>query len=1011
MIQQPNNVPTSAAYTSARHRRRPRSALVRVAKTTLIVFWTLALALHQGVGAQSGVRQTTTFEVQSGEPPEPQSLRVLVQGQANPVVDIQPLAQSEVVIWVDLPLSTPEGLGASLSALAERADQLLALGPLHIVVADRTVETVLEPGGNARDVAFFLRRIAQQRARDAGTLLERRHELLQTLERETWQVDALTLLAEENEILTWQQDLLRAAFADRSPGRRGVLFMLRDGYDTDPLDLLRELKEPDPRFERRADFGAASGHRDLARTLSVQGWVTVPLRLGEVSGNEGEKDPLPGSQATLEDFSRAGGSRVVTNAAELDQELETLSRAYRVTWQSAQTIAEPTPIDLQATQPSGALADLRWRRWTTSVAPAGIARHRAQQIIDGFVASSGGTLADQRGDLDIEGVLLLGALGEEATLDAALDLASVPGLSAGAGMLVDATRFRLTLLTRGFDTGAKSHQTRGEGGIRATTGRWFHQTRFPVPADLDRAALVVEDLVTGAWGAVPVEVSTRPLARSGGVQRPPPPAGQPSDRLAVNNRSGSGDPGGPGASPDPSAKPAAGTTRPLGPAGLIELVPPRGDQLRGKVRFKVLLATAGVAAVRFELDGREVAIDERSPFGAEIDLGPSVAPHVVRAVAMSGGGLEMASDSYELNRPRQRTGVRITRLEQQPDGSIDTSAELTLEEGTRLDRVEFYRNQQLVLTLTQPPFRARLPATGAIGSDFVRVAAWLDDGAMLEDARLVGEDVASERIDVNLVQVFVVATDREGNPIDGLDASDFELKRGRATQEIERFSVADEVPLVLGLVVDTSGSMMPIMSDTQRAAARFISETLTDIDKGFLVDFDDRARLAHPVTGRLIDLVQALGGLEPDGNTALYDAIVFSLLQFEDAPGRRALVLLSDGDDYRSRFGWKRTWQNAKESTVPIYVIGLGGLDPERASFRKDDLEVIAKDSGGRVFYVESMDEVRAAYDIIGKELRSQYVLGFTTDGTLDGGALSRISVKSKKSGVKIRAVVGQSGQ
>ena len=260
----------------------------------------------------------------------------------------------------------------------------------------------------------------------------------------------------------------------------------------------------------------------------------------------------------------------------------------------------------------------------------------------------------------------------------------------------------------------------------------------------------------------------------------------------------------------------------------------------------------------------------------------------------------------------------------------------------------------------------------------------------------------------SLVEIYAVVTDKGGQPVRGLDLTDFSVKQGRSPISIERFAIAEQVPLVLGLAVDTSESMWAIMPDTRKAAARFLGDVVTSIDQAFVVDFDNRPRLAHDTTGRVFDLISSLTRLQASGATALYDSILFSILQFDPGLGRKAIVLLSDGDDYNSHFSFKRVQRAAAHSGIPIYFIALGGFDSGRPSFRKDDLEVIAEDSGGHVFYVNDMEQVIEAYRQIGDELRSQYVLAYSTERLLTEEEISRITVEVAGKGLRVRAVVGR---
>ena len=196
------------------------------------------------------------------------------------------------------------------------------------------------------------------------------------------------------------------------------------------------------------------------------------------------------------------------------------------------------------------------------------------------------------------------------------------------------------------------------------------------------------------------------------------------------------------------------------------------------------------------------------------------------------------------------------------------------------------------------------------------------------------------------------------------------------------------------------------MHDTRRAAAKFIGQTILPSDQAFVVDFDEQPRLLHDVSGDVVSLMRGLNRLEAAGKTAMYDAIVFSLLQFENRAGRRALVVLSDGDDIDSRFGPKQCIEMARDAGVPVYVIGLGSLDTLRRSLPKRELRQITRETGGNLFFVDTFEQLAEAYAQINAELRSQYSLGFYTEADLTDEQKREVEVRVE-GGYEARTVVG----
>ncbi len=599
------------------------------------------------------------------------------------------------------------------------------------------------------------------------------------------------------------------------------------------------------------------------------------------------------------------------------------------------------------------------------------------------------------------------------------DLASrLSGASAGPAATGGTGSRLLVLVADGFDLDPTAFYLRGTAAAAGSAGAVGAAHRQ-----------LADRLVAGGWRVVALALGepalglaapTAPLAElaaaTGGavVTRPDglaaalaapgavavavvPPAAPPP-----------GAAGGPGAT-SPTALPtqSAAARQPT----TILLLPPRGSRggelVTGKTRFQTLTVDPAVARAVFYLDGTEAATDDREPFAATLDLGPTARPHTVRVVAYSAGGRLLGEHSLTLNQAAGTFRVAITHLAPVAGGKLEVAADVEVPADAALDRVEVYRNETLAARLARPPFRAAVDPPGAGGQDYVRVVAVLADGRTLDDARLLDEAGIGERVNVNLVELFVIASDKEGDPVRDLGRDDFTVRMGGEERPIERFQLADEVPLLLGVLIDTSESMWVLMPDTKQAASKFLADTLGDRDRAFLVDFSDQPHLAQAPTGDLLELLRSFGTLAAHGATALYDSIVFSLFQFEDVPGRRALVLLTDGQDYGSRFGPGRCIDYSRELGVPVYIISLAGLYADRRLPRVTDLEGITGGSGGRIYYITQADQLGRAYAQINGELRSQYVLGLATDKPLTPDELKSIKVDVHRPGVTLRTVVG----
>jgi VWFA-related protein len=566
-----------------------------------------------------------------------------------------------------------------------------------------------------------------------------------------------------------------------------------------------------------------------------------------------------------------------------------------------------------------------------------------------------------------------------------------------------------------------------------TASGWLYRTDLSQAQDVQSVAVVVEDLSTGQWGGAAARFAAQPIpvpSRRVAVQGQPAgvtaeaQAAVTLDPDAVGTSGGSGsvtvgrDPGTPRPSGD-RATPADGR-RPL------VLVPPAERPVRGRARFRVLASSYAVARVEFFLDGISVASDDRAPFVATLDLGPDARTATVQAVAYDSSGGRLGEHALVVNAASQAFDVRVTGLAQTTAGAVPAvrlDAQVTVPPGQDLARVEIFWNEELASVVQSPAVPASgapvtisetlaIPTSGRTGSDYLRVVATLGDGSLLEDVQLLSADIA-DRVEVNLVEIFAVVRDRAGAVVTDLEAEDFRVTLdGDEIGESEglRFRRADDVPLVLGLLVDTSESMWPLMIDTRQTASRFVLETVRDGDRAFLVEFDNQPRLVQETTDDVALLLRRFRELEAGGATALYDAVVFSLVEIEAAAAsRRALVLITDGDDYGSKFGSRRAIRTARELGTPIYGISLAPLYRERGSARAAALEALTDSTGGRTFSITDTAELARAFAEINLELRSQYILTFPTRETLDDRALRELEVEVPgRAGARVRTVIGE---
>lgn len=995
---------------------------------------TVSLATAPAAAAQAALPPAEiAVTVDAGElapagapPPGAEDFEAFLAGRQVAVTGVATIDEPwQVLVYLDPALLTPSGLQDAAAALTRRAELLTELGEVSIVVADPNPLATLAGSRDAAAVSTAFDALAAEGGA-AGELIELRYELLEAAEAGgvTGAAASLArrLLADETRLLTRsRRHLLERLAQEDAPGAK-LLLLVSDGFDLDPTSFYagRTAEDGEPAEAETGGETTVPGWRELVRSAAAAGWTAVPLAFGDPG------PVLADPTEPLAELATATGSGLVRDARELRSALERTAARLRLTVRvDGDPSGEPQRLEIVARRGGDRPAAPRWAAASTPLAFS-VARARA---------AAGGEPVEPRAlplTAAVDEAAGAGPAGEPMLRVSATGV--VRPVPAGAPTAL----YRLTVFAELLD--APPQVAHGIFAAPPGAARLrFEQTLHA--GDLRAAGVVLERLGSGGdggegeWAATraaigagtaepPGAVAAIPWAGAAGPG-PDEPASDASPTLPPPVATGR-------PAPPPAAKPQATAADPPeagspSPAGdrVIVLLPPRraglgrfggsasGD-LTGRVRLETLVTRPDVARVVFYVDGVEAASDDREPFTATVDLGAEARPRRLRADALSAAGRVLGTSEVELAASGTAFRVAITAVDGDPaGGEVTVAAEVSVPSERRLVRIQWYYNDALA---TERPvtgsateggaFRAAVPTPAAGPNDFLRVVAHLDDGSSLEDARLLSARGEIERVAVNLVELFAVVTDRSGTPLTGLAADDFTVRLDGTELPLERFRLAEEVPLLLGLLVDTSESMWPLLPDTKRAAAKFLADTLRQDDRAFLVSFDDQPRLVRPPTEDLLALLNGFGALRATGRTALYDAIVFSLLQMEGDRGRRALVLLTDGRDWGSRYGPRRATEYGQKLGVPVYILVFGDLYGDRRPLPQPDLDAVTARTGGQVFYIDRLEELDAVYARIADELRSQYVLAVATGRPLSASELGEIEVDAGR-GRKVRAAVG----
>lgn len=306
---------------------------------------------------------------------------------------------------------------------------------------------------------------------------------------------------------------------------------------------------------------------------------------------------------------------------------------------------------------------------------------------------------------------------------------------------------------------------------------------------------------------------------------------------------------------------------------------------------------------------------------------------------------------------------------------------------------------------------------------------------------------------VKVVNILATVTDSHGKIVSNLSQGDFGLTVDGRPREIRYFARETDLPLTLGLLVDTSMSERRVLPDEKSASYRFLNQVLReDKDRAFLIHFDREVELLQDLTpsrkklesaSDLLEVADRPQGGGPGsgqrhrrgGGTSLYDAVLLASQDLmQKQTGRKALILLSDGEDNASKVSLEQAVEAAQRSDSLVYSIlfkdegdsrgafgggrrmggyggrGRGRMPPPQRVDGKKILERISKETGGRFFEVSNKHPIDQIYAQLQDELRNQYSLGYSPDKA-DGAGYHKIVVAAKQKGLEVRARDGYYGE
>ena len=284
----------------------------------------------------------------------------------------------------------------------------------------------------------------------------------------------------------------------------------------------------------------------------------------------------------------------------------------------------------------------------------------------------------------------------------------------------------------------------------------------------------------------------------------------------------------------------------------------------------------------------------------------------------------------------------------------------------------------------------------------------------------------SIRVLTGLVHLVVTVTDHHRNFITDLDQRDFKVLENGTAQDIRFFGRETDLPLRIGLLLDTSNSIRPRLQFEQEAAIDFLSKVIRrNQDMAFLMTFDNEPEIIQDFTADLSLLTDAIRKQRAGGGTALDDAIYRASEKLSNPPlpvgpdpeVRRVIVVISDGDDNLSDHALSEAIEGAIRAETAVYSISTNtdwvAIDDESrpSKYHLDEgdkiLQKFADETGGRVFFPYKIDDLARSFMEIGSELRSQYFIAYSPTVPLSQGRYRRIEVQTDRKSLIVRTRKG----
>jgi Ca-activated chloride channel family protein len=391
-----------------------------------------------------------------------------------------------------------------------------------------------------------------------------------------------------------------------------------------------------------------------------------------------------------------------------------------------------------------------------------------------------------------------------------------------------------------------------------------------------------------------------------------------------------------------------------------------------------IVAQAPVTRLALFINNTKYTEAEGTTLTAQVNLGEYIRRLRMRAVGYDGEGNIVGEDEMVVNDPRPPFRVRLVAPPALPEsGSVSLQANVIAPADVKVASVDFFAAEEKLSTTFVAPYAATFDVTKHADLLYARVVARAEDGSEANDVFFFGSNPRAS-VDVSLQQIPVSVA--SGNAT--LRAEDLRLLDDGEPRKIESLIPASDQPLHVILLLDYSESMLEELPVVKAAAKQFARSLLRSQDRLAVVGFNQRTFWLTGYTNDFDRAADAVDRVKPRGQTHLYESVIEMLYELQKVPGRRALVVLTDGVDQGSAFKLDHLVHYARYAGVPVYPIvkntmlsrlmrlGVGAIQARK-------LAGIARETGATYFIIRSERELPGIYARIAAELRQQYQLLF----------------------------------